>query len=145
MSDPRPAGLEDAEALAALHAAAFERPWSTAEFATLLDSPGALALVLPDGFILIRAVAGEAEIVTLAVSPSARRAGLGRRLVETATAAALAAGAETMFLEVAEDNDAALGLYRALGFETVGRRRGYYAAVDGPRRDALVMRLALNS
>ena len=52
-------------------------------------------------------------------------------------------GAETMFLEVDEGNNAALGLYRKLGFRKVAERKGYYAAGDGQKSTALVMRLDL--
>jgi glycine/D-amino acid oxidase-like deaminating enzyme len=63
----------DPAALAAVHARAFPAPWSRDEFAALLAQPGVLAVVEPDGFILIRVVLDEAEILTLAVRPEARR------------------------------------------------------------------------
>ena len=72
------------EDLAALHARCFTipRPWSAAEFAGFLADPLAFLLVEGDaGFLLGRAVAGEAELLTLAVAPEARRRGLGQRLV----------------------------------------------------------------
>jgi ribosomal-protein-alanine N-acetyltransferase len=98
------------------------------------------------GFILARTLAGEAEILTLAVAPLARRRGLAKRLVEAAIVQSLAAGADSLFLEVAADNAPAIALYVGAGFETVGRRRGYYASPGGgAAQDALVMRLTLNS
>ena len=84
--------MSDPTALAALHASAFPAPWSAAVFADLLAQPGVLLGVEPDGFILIRVVLDEAEILTLAVVPPARRHGLGRRLVEAAAVAAVQAG-----------------------------------------------------
>ncbi|MNE73850.1 ribosomal-protein-alanine N-acetyltransferase [compost metagenome] len=86
-------------------------------------------------------MADEAEILTLAVRPSARRSGLGARLVEAAVVRAAALGAERMFLEVAGDNAAARALYARAGFHEAGRRRGYYARADGSREDALVLSL----
>ena len=130
------------EALAALHAEAFDTPWDAASLSALLASPGVFAVEQPDGFILIRVVADEAEILTLAVRPAARRSGLGGRLVEAAVVRAAALGAERMFLEVAEDNVAARALYARAGFREAGRRRSYYARSDGSREDALI--LALN-
>ena len=130
------------EALAALHAEAFDTPWDAASLSALLASPGVFAVEQPDGFILIRVVADEAEILTLAVRPAARRSGLGGRLVEAAVVRAAALGAERMFLEVAEDNVAARALYARAGFHQAGRRRSYYARSDGSREDALI--LALN-
>jgi ribosomal-protein-alanine N-acetyltransferase len=142
MTRLRAARGEDAGDLAALHAAAFASPWSRADLADLLASPGAFALLAEgEGFILCRAIAGEAEILTLAVAPAARRRGTGRALVEAAAGVAGTLGAETLFLEVAHDNAAALALYDAAGFSRVGLRRGYYAS----GADAVVMRRALNT
>lgn len=138
--------LPDPGALADLHAQAFDHGWSEAEIAGLLDTPGTFVIAQDHGFILCRAIAGEAEIITLAVAPPARRQGLARRLIEQAVVRAMALGAESLFLEVADDNVPALALYRGFGFAVVGRRRGYYARGNGvPAVDALVMRLALNS
>ncbi|MBY0338017.1 MAG: GNAT family N-acetyltransferase [Acetobacteraceae bacterium] len=106
----------------------------------MLGLPGAIGWLRDgQGFILARVAADEAEILTLAVVPEARRQGVATALVEAACAAALLAGARVMFLEVAEDNGAARALYAALGFAVAGRRRGYY----GPGRDALLLRAAL--
>jgi len=136
--------VTDAAHLASLHAEAFETPWDKASLSALLASPGVLVLSESDGFILIRVVADEAEILTLAVRPAARRGGLGARLVTAAIIRAAALGAERMFLEVAEGNVAARALYGRTGFAEAGRRRGYYARTDGSREDALVLSLNLS-
>jgi ribosomal-protein-alanine N-acetyltransferase len=146
----RPAGVERAAAFAALHLQAFDRAWSADELKRVLDGPCTFALEAirqeePLGFIVVRAVAGEAEILTLAVHPEARRLGLGRALVESAATTAQSFGTEAFWLEVAVDNDAAIALYAATGFEAAGKRPGYYARKDGERVDALVMRRLLNS
>lgn len=125
--------------LAAIHAEAFAAPWDEAALTELLASPGVFAVAEEDGFVLIRVVVDEAEILTLAVRPSARRAGLGVRLVEAAVVRAAALGAERMFLEVAEGNVAARALYARSGFVEMGRRRGYYSHTDGRREDALTL------
>ncbi|MGO4408474.1 MULTISPECIES: ribosomal protein S18-alanine N-acetyltransferase [unclassified Brevundimonas] len=130
------------DVLAAIHAEAFETPWDAASLSALLAAPGVFAVEEADGFILIRVVADEAEILTLAVRPAARRGGVGGRLVEAAVVRAAALGAERMFLEVAADNVAARALYARMGFAEAGRRRGYYARSDGSHEDALI--LALN-
>ncbi|WP_149538407.1 GNAT family N-acetyltransferase [Siccirubricoccus phaeus] len=137
---PALAGPEAAPALAALHRLAFPpaEAWGADALRLMLEMPGAFALHLPgEGFILARAAGGEAEILTLAVAPAARRRGCGAALLGAALG--LAAGAAAMFLEVAESNPAARALYAAAGFVEVGRRRRYYA--DGG--DALVLRRAL--
>lgn len=133
-------GVDALPALAALHAQAFDAPWSEAAFADLLGQAGVFALAAGDqGFILCRVVADEAEILTLAVRPEARRRGVGRVLVGAASATARGSGAERLFLEVAHDNASALALYRSVGFTEVGRRRAYYPRSDGTAADALVL------
>lgn len=134
--------MTDPETLAAIHAEAFDAPWDAAAFRALLDQPGVIARAEADGFILIRVVADEAEILTLAVRPAARRQGIAARLTAEAAAAAQSLGAARLFLEVAEDNAPARALYAALGFQPAGRRRGYYARRNGPAVDGLI--LALN-
>ena len=136
-------GPEAAHRLAAIHATAFETGWSAESIGKLI-ADGATALATGDAFILTRAVAGEAEILTLAVSPTARCHGLGRALVEAARQAAIMDGAEVLFLEVAADNIAALALYTGCGFAELGRRRGYYARAGGAAVDALIMKLNLS-
>ena len=70
---------------------------------------------------------------------SARRAGLGRALVEAAALEAARSGARSLFLEVAQDNAAAAALYRGAGFVEAGRRPGYYRRGDAPPADALIL------
>jgi ribosomal-protein-alanine N-acetyltransferase len=147
----RPVGLEACFTLADLHDRAFDRPWSAEEFEALLKGPGAFAVLgeagEPEearGFILCRAIAGEAEILTVAVDPAARRRGWGAALVEMAAGIAREAAAVEMFLEVAADNVAAIRLYETTGFARVGLRKGYYPHADGAK-DAVVMRRVLNS
>ena len=76
--------------------------------------------------------------------PEARRRGLGADLVRAGAEAARARGASTLHLEVAEDNTAALALYRATGFVEAGRRKGYYARPDGSAAAALLLSLKLS-
>lgn len=132
------------ELLAEVHATAFERPWDAAAFASLLGQVGVVTLGDADGFILIRTVLDEAEILTLAVRPEARRRGQGRVLVQAAARTARAMGAQRLHLEVAEDNAAAVALYAAAGFEPSGRRPGYYAREGGPAVAALLLALNLS-
>jgi ribosomal-protein-alanine N-acetyltransferase len=141
-----PAGA-DLERLAVLHAEAFAAPWTAADFAGLLGTPGTTALAAGDldGFVLLRVAADEAEILTIAVRPAARRRGVGRALVAAAVDAAVRQAALGLWLEVAADNEAALALYAAAGFEVAGRRRAYYKRADGTRMDAVMMRRTLNT
>lgn len=95
---------------------------------------------LPYGFSLTRRVVDEAELMLVAVLPSERGRGLGRRLVEGAMQKARQRGAAKMFLEVRDGNAAALGLYESLGFSAAGRRQNYYMGNLGQRFDAITMR-----
>ena len=140
--------VDDASAMADLHARAFEKPWDAAAFRALLDGPGVFAPAAVrdgtlDGLILMRAVADEAEVLTLAVASDQRRRGLGGGLLASALGLAEAAGAATVFLEVADDNIPAVSLYRAAGFEPVGRRSAYYARPGARPADALLLRKTL--
>jgi ribosomal-protein-alanine N-acetyltransferase len=130
------------EALAALHARVFRTPppWSATDFAGVIADPLAFLLVEGDtGFLLGRAVAGEAELLTLAVAPESRRRGLGRQLVSRFLYQARLRGAERAFLEVAADNASAIALYESAGFIRVGQRRDYCRTPEGTRIDALVL------
>jgi [ribosomal protein S18]-alanine N-acetyltransferase len=144
-----PIGAEAAAELAAAHAHSFPAPWSEADFQALLASPGGFGLAIREdeaisAFLIGRAIAGESEVLTLAVAPARRRRGLARALLDAAVAVAEETGAEAMFLEVAADNDAAIGLYEGAGFVRAGARRGYYKGANGAI-DAVVMRRDLNS
>lgn len=141
------AGAEAADVLARLHAAAFPKPWSAEEIAKLLENPAVFAIVAreqnePRGFAMAWAAAGDAELLTVAVVPDARRRGVGASLVTAASVAALVRGAASMHLEVSEENEAARALYRKLGYEEAGRRHAYYAG-EGGAVDAIVMRRSL--
>lgn len=148
----RLAGPQDGDLAASLHHAGFagrERSWSAREFEALLEIPGSFLLLAapgsgaPDAAVLLgRAQGGEAELLTLATAPTARRAGLGRALLARFAAEIEKRGAEAAFLEVAEDNAAARALYADAGWIAVGRRKAYVKRLDGSRVDAIVMRLA---
>lgn len=145
-----PVGLEFAPAVAELLAAVMEPAWSPESVAGFMGTPGAIALLAvpeepgaaPVGFLLARVAADEAELAAMGVAARWRGRGIGRALLEKALEMAGAAGATRMFLEVAENNRAALALYEALGFRGVGRRPGYYGTGRG---DALLMARALGS
>ncbi|HET7084163.1 MAG TPA: GNAT family N-acetyltransferase [Rhizomicrobium sp.] len=132
----------DTAPLAALHAACFAKSWDAAEITAMLAAPGVFAFHNADGFVLARAAAGEAEILTLAVAPQKRGHGLGRALLQAAILRVQELGAQSLFLEVGADNPSALALYAGLGFAKVGARKGYYVTASGSA-DALVLRLPL--
>lgn len=106
--------------------------WSAEAYAQLLETQSpARALVLREeqrivGFIAIRVVAEEAEILNLAVAASHRRKGHGTRLLAAAEEFARSRGASQLFLEVRESNSSAVAFYEARGFARAGLRRNYY-------------------
>lgn len=121
----------------------FGEAWSASQCAGLLPMPGVWLTLAHDhdaavGFSLARAIAGEAELLLLAVHPAARRRGVGKSLLDHFQRAALSRGAHRLHLEVRDGNDA-VDLYRAFGFAMVGRRRGYYNGLDGQTYDALTL------
>ena len=89
------------------------------------------------GYCVIETVADEVHVHNLAVRPEARGGGVGRRLLEVGLAMAGRRGARVALLEVRESNQAAIELYRSLGFVAVGTRRNYYSQ---PLEDALLLR-----
>ncbi len=130
--------------MAALYASAFpdSRAWSASEIAGLIAGPGGFAVTQPQGFALGRAIAGEAELITIAVAAETRRQGAGGALLADFEAQAQAREAEIAFLEVAADNTPALALYTHAGWQESGRRRGYYAHPGGAI-DAILMQKRL--
>ena len=131
-----------AAALAAIHADCFppREAWGEDAISLQLSLPGAFGLIDSRGGMLLgRVAADQAEVLTLAVAPAARRQGIATDLLRAAKEHAGTCGARVMFLEVATGNVAALALYQRERLIEVGRRRRYYA--DGS--DALVLRADL--
>lgn len=122
-----------ARLIAEMHHICFAEPWDEAAMASLLAMPGAFGFLAaepsPQGFVLARVAADEAEILTLLVLPPYRRHGLARRLLEQAAEQARGQGAAKLFLEVAANNDAARSLYIGSGFAQTGVRPRYYGSV----------------
>ncbi len=143
-------GADDSAAAAAIHGRSFDQGWSACAISALLEDGMVQGFGLRDdagtllAFCLVRLVAGEADILTLATAPGARRRGLGGVLLRTAAQQLAALGAERMTLDVACDNTAALALYHRLGFAQDGRRKGYYLRRDGQRADALLLSAGLD-
>jgi ribosomal-protein-alanine N-acetyltransferase len=139
------ASTGDAAAIARLHAASFNRGWSEEEFEHLLSDRNILthrATVRRRlaGFIMSRIVGEEAEILSVAVSPSQRDRAIARRLLRLHLGRLASLGARTVFLEVDETNVPARRLYARAGFYDVGRRPGYYPIGPTGSSSALTLR-----
>jgi ribosomal-protein-alanine acetyltransferase len=140
VSDLRPARVDDLSRLAEIERACFGRVDAEDALAAELDRAWA-RLYVDDrgaalaGFVNLWRVADEVEVLFVATAPAWRRRGVARALLGYALRSARDEGAARALLEVRRSNEAAIALYRALGFEVVGERRGYYD--DG--EDALIM------
>lgn len=138
LSEARPA---DAAAIAAVHAASFQRGWGEDEIEALLRDGNVVAHRAMSGrkligFILSRRAAGEAEILSIAVAPAWRGRKVSRSLLDLHLRRLAGVGTRSVFLEVGEHNAPARRLYRRAGFREVGRRQGYYQGAE----TALVLR-----
>ncbi len=144
----RPADAGDLDAIVQIERDSFSAPWTHAMFeAELTGNPFGRTVVArlarPSqprgpvvGYVCYWIVFDEVRLMTLAVTPEARRRGLGRRLVEHALAAGRQAGATRASLEVRVSNTAAQALYHGLGFRQIAVRPAYYAT---PVEDALIL------
>jgi [ribosomal protein S18]-alanine N-acetyltransferase len=117
--------------------------WSRSQCSGILPMAGVALRVARDGdngailgFSLSRSVAGESELLLLAVLPKRHREGIGNRLLDDFLDQARADSVARVHLEV-RDGNPAIAMYRAAGFSSVGRRRNYYHGADGLRFDAL--------
>jgi len=123
----------------------FGEAWTRSQCAGILPMTGVCLVVARDpqddeviGFSLSRTVAGESELLLLAVLPAHHRGGIGGRLLDDFLQRASGQSVSRVHLEV-RDGNPAVEMYRAAGFRPVGRRRNYYRSSDGLRFDALTL------
>lgn len=140
----RDGSAEHAEHMSKLHRSAFPRGWSAEEMARLMEEPSGTAVLAWRGkgllgFAMARAAADEAEVLSIVVSGTARRRGLGAVLLASLEQACRERGVRMLFLEVSERNTGALALYYRADYRQIGRRPRYYE--DGAA--ALTMRKSL--
>ena len=109
-------------------------PMSGVTLTVARTRPGGAAV----GFSLVRAALDEAELLLIAVDPAHRRRGIAQALLNRFELTAKAGGVHRLHLEVRDGNEA-VAMYRAAGFEPVGRRPRYYLASDGFRHDAITL------
>lgn len=136
------ASIAHAQLLAGMHTQCFNTgaQWDQTALMALLSSPGVHAGIVmmedqPAGFIMLRTVVDEAEILTVCVLPEYRKRGLAQQLLAWCAQVAQQNGAQTLFLEVSVNNQSARTLYEKQGFGKLGLRKKYYE--DGS--DALVL------
>jgi ribosomal-protein-alanine N-acetyltransferase len=147
-----PFDLHHLESASVLHRACLEECWSLATLKETMAEPMIIGFtavqIAPSdpliGFIIVRIILDEAEILTLVVSPHTRRQGVGRSLVKKALNAAYKKGVQHIYLEAAENNIAALRLYSLFGSEKYGERAGYYSSNKGCNQAAILLKLKKN-
>ena len=146
---PAPLESRHLPAIAAIEAVQLPSPINLRGLQELESRPGFRGFVClpalqedPVGYALVLAGGGAADLVSVAVAPSALRRGVATRLLLHLFAALAGEGVEDLCLEVAIDNGPAQALYDRLGFVEVGRRPGYYRR-GRELVDAMVMRRAL--
>ncbi|HTV02286.1 MAG TPA: ribosomal protein S18-alanine N-acetyltransferase [Luteitalea sp.] len=140
--DTRAATVTDVADIAAVEAAAFEHPWTADALRAMLQDGLTHAFIATHddavvGAAVVRVVAGEGELLRIAVVPQARRRGVARVLLRDVIDAVGGACPDGLHLEVRASNAAARALYETAGFVESGRRHGYY---QHPAEDAVLMR-----
>lgn len=141
-----PMRMEEIDRVLAIESRAYPFPWSRANFVDSLVSGYSAWTCRVDGelvgYAVMMLVLDEAHLLNVTVAPEWQRAGYGMLIMHHLFSLARGHGAKRMLLEVRPSNAAGLALYGRLGFETIGRRRGYYPAAAG-REDAVLMALTL--
>jgi ribosomal-protein-alanine N-acetyltransferase len=135
------ASIRDLDRLYEIESECFmEEAFSKAQIAQLLkdyNSIGLTARVGTDivGFVISTVYAdGKAlhgHVLTIEVLPAYRRSGVGRALLREAESIFRQMYVKSLTLEVREDNVAAIGLYRKLGYEVIGRLKNHYGSAHG--------------
>lgn len=95
---------------------------------------------VPQGFLVARYIAPEWELENIVVTPSARRKGTGKRLLDAVLKEAQQTNSDSVFLEVRASNLAARNFYEKAGFQATGLRTSYYT---NPTEDAVLYRYRL--
>ncbi|MBI4588444.1 MAG: ribosomal protein S18-alanine N-acetyltransferase [Candidatus Rokubacteria bacterium] len=146
-----PLGVADLDEVLAIERASFPTPWSRGAFLYELQqnpvgrcwvarSSGSAPRVL--GYLCLWEISPEVHITNLAVHPDCRRQGIARSLLGAILEDARRRHLTVALLEVRPTNTEARGLYERLGFQVIGRRKGYYFDTG---EDALLMKADLTA
>ncbi len=134
--------LEDVDKVLAIEQEVQIYPWTRGNF---MDALGHDYVCRVDedsgeirGFAVLRPLLDEAELLSIGVSASHQRKGLGRAMLRELLDIAREHNMLRVFLEVRASNAAAIALYRGSGFDKIGMRRGYYRNANGSE-DAITM------
>ncbi len=132
----------DIPRVAELEKLIFTDPWSEKVYRETFTIPGVEYVVVCDddtqeiiGAAGVRNIVGTGEITNVMLLPAYRGQGFGKRMLEELLKRGRALGANDFTLEVRESNTVAIKLYEALGFESAGKRPGFYS---NPAEDAVI-------
>lgn len=141
-------GMVDLPEVEAIERDVYEHPWTMGNFVDSLAS-GYQTRVVRDaaggviGYFLLLLAPDDAHLLNITVRHACQGRGIGRVLLNQACSIARSHAASAMLLEVRPSNPQALRVYRHVGFQEIGLRKGYYPGAHQQREDAIVMRLDL--
>lgn len=133
--------IEDIKQVGKLEAQCFTMPWSEKSFEEALGNPRAVYVVARDGekvagYCGAYVILDEGDINQVAVEPSYRKKGIGKKMIQILLEKLKEAGAVSVTLEVRKSNEGAISLYESVGFVKEGIRKNFY---EKPMEDALIM------
>ena len=134
-------GIEDLDEVMDIEETSFPTPWSLGIFMREFELEFSHRYVFDyeasvAGYIVFWLIEGEVHVMSIAVRRDMRRLGVGTEILRRSLDEAQRLGGRYVFLEVREHNDAAIGLYRKMGFRVVYKRKGYSTDT---KEDALIM------
>lgn len=124
--------------------AQYGEAWNYEQLRSMLALPSTilwLAVLTDDnpvGFSVVRTIAGEAEIMLIAVAPEFQRRDVGRDMLQTIIEASQRNHVAQIFLEVRKNNSA-LDFYEKHSFTKIGLRKDYYKGCENNRYDAITL------
>ena len=133
---------KDIKAIADIEAECFTTPETENSVRSVIENSVYEAFVAEEdneivGHTITMSAVGDMDILSVAVRPSCRRKGIGRKLMDNLIRKACENNINDVFLEVRKSNVAAIYLYEKTGFEKIGERKNFY---DLPREDAVLMK-----
>lgn len=137
----RPMEVSDTEQVELIEKQIFSMPWSQKSFEDACQSEDNIYLVCEmngqiAGYCGLWTVLGEGNITNMAVSGGLRRLGIAEALMKEMEKRGMSKNVVTYFLEVRKSNEAAVNLYKKMGYVQIGVRKNFY---EKPVEDALVM------
>jgi ribosomal-protein-alanine N-acetyltransferase len=133
--------LTDLDDVERIEQRAYPTPWSRSMFASELAKPTSICLGAFErerlvGYMINSRYVDAWHVMNVAVDPAHQHRGIATALIQHLFDLTSGGDRRGYTLEVRVSNDEAIRLYRKLGFEARGIRRGYYT---DNREDALIM------